>query len=171
MTSASKKTLDKKSALKTILLSGFVAGALDILGAFLVYSVIMKKAVPSQILRGIAAGIFGKRVVGTETVTALIGLLFHFIIAFSFAAEYFLVYPDVKFLHRNKMVSGLLYGIIVWAIMNFIVIPLSNVPSPDVYHAPFAWMSALRAVMILMICFGLPVSIITARYYKRHANR
>jgi hypothetical protein len=166
MTSASKKTLDKRSAIKTILLSGFVAGALDLLGAFLVYAVVMKTTTFPQILRGIAAGVFGKRIVGSETIMALLGLLFHFIIACSFAAEYFLIYPDVKFLRRNKIISGLLYGIIVWLIMTFIVLPLSNVPLPSVYHTPFAWLKALRSVTILMICVGLPISLTTAKYYK-----
>jgi hypothetical protein len=42
------------SALKTILLSGFVAGTLDILAAIIVYSFIMQKATATQILQGIA---------------------------------------------------------------------------------------------------------------------
>src|SRR5204863_5093406 len=102
---------DKDSSAKTILLSGFVAGTLDILGAFFVYSMIMKVVTPLQILRGIAAGVFGKNVIGSETVTALIGLLFHFFIAYIFAAGYFLIYPHIKFFHRNKIISGLIYGV------------------------------------------------------------
>ena len=91
----------------------------------------MKVVTPVQILQGIAAVAFGKTIIGNETIMALLGLLFHFIIAYSFAAGYFFIYPHVRFLHRNKIISGLLYGIIVWAIMNLIVVPLSNG-----HHAP-----------------------------------
>lgn len=161
MTTASPKKINRPSAAKTILLSGFVAGTLDILAAFLVYSVIMKVVTPLQILHGIAAGVFNKTVIGNETVMALIGLLFHFIIACIFAAGYFFIYPRIKFLHRNKIVSGLLYGIFVWAVMNRIVVPLSHA-----YHGPFVFNSFLRAVIILMLCIGLPISLITAKYYK-----
>jgi len=66
------------------MLCGFVAGSLDIPEAFFVYSFIMKVAVPAQILQGIAAGIFGKPVIGNYAIAimAFIGLLFHFIIAY-----------------------------------------------------------------------------------------
>ena len=144
------------------MLSGFVAGTLDILAAFLLYSAVLKVVTPIQILHGIAAGAFGKAVIGNESVMALIGLLFHFIIAYSFAAVYFFIYPRIKFLQRHVIISGLLYGAFVWAIMNLIVVPLSYA-----YHAPFAFNSFLRAIIILMLCIGLPVSIITSKYYTQ----
>jgi hypothetical protein len=161
MPTASSAPTGSSSALKTILLSGFIAGSMDMLGAILVYSDIMRKVTVLQILQGIAAGVFGKTTVSNPAIMALIGLGFHYIIAFSFATGYFLVYPFIPFLHKQKIISGLLYGIFVWAVMNFVVVPMSNA-----YHAPFAWPSAIRAAVILMICIGLPVSLITSGYYK-----
>jgi len=149
------------SAAKTILLSGFIAGTMDMLAAILVYSVVMQKVTAVQILHGIAAGVFGKNTVGNSTTMAFIGLGFHYIIAFCFAIGYFLVYPHVPFLRKQKIISGLLYGIFVWAVMNLFVVPMSNAN-----HGPFAWPSAIRAAAILMICIGLPISLITSRYYK-----
>ena len=149
------------SVAKTILLSGFIAGTMDILAAILVYSVIMQKVTAGQILQGIAAGVFGKTIVGTPMAMAVIGLAFHYFIAFCFAIAYFVAYPHIPFLRKQKIISGLLYGIVVWAVMNLIVVPMSNA-----YHAPFAWPSAIRAAAILMICIGLPISFITSRYYK-----
>jgi uncharacterized membrane protein YagU involved in acid resistance len=149
------------SAGKTILLSGFVAGTMDMLAAILVYSVIMQKVTTIQILHGIAAGVFGKDTVGSSTTMALIGLLFHYIIAYCFAIGYFIVYPYIPLLRKQKILSGLLYGLFVWAVMNLIVVPLSNA-----YHGSFKWDSALRAAAILMICIGLPISLITHSYYQ-----
>ncbi|HEX5150953.1 MAG TPA: YqhR family membrane protein [Parafilimonas sp.] len=157
---------NKSSATKTILLTGFIAGTLDILAAFFVYSFIMNVVTPLQILNGIAAGVFGKTVIGSKTVMALIGLLFHYFIAFSFTIGYFLVYPYAKFLHHNKIITGLLYGIFVWMVMNLIVLPLSNAR-----HAPFSWVPALRGCLILMFCIGLPIALLTARHYRNVLGR
>jgi hypothetical protein len=161
MSTSISKTANSPSAAKTILLSGFVAGTMDMLAAILVYSGIMQKVTIMQILHGIAAGVFGKDTVGSSTTMALLGLAFHYIIAYCFAIGYFIVYPHISFLRKQKIISGLLYGIFVWAVMNLIVVPLSNT-----YHAPFKWDSALRAAVILMFCIGLPISLITHRYYK-----
>jgi uncharacterized membrane protein YagU involved in acid resistance len=159
-----KNTSNKPSATKTILLSGFVAGTLDILAAFFVYSLIMKVATPVQILQGISATAVGKTTIQNAILMAIAGLFIHYVIAYCFAIGYFLVYPQIKFLHRNVIASGLLYGMIVWTIMNLIIVPLSNGHFPTIILNP-----CLRAIIILMICVGLPISIITSKYYKRHA--
>jgi hypothetical protein len=149
------------SKTKTILFAALLAGTLDILAAILVYDIIMQRVTAIQILDGIAAGLFGKTVSGNETDMAIMGLLLHYFIAFCFAAAYFFAFPKISFLKKNAVISGLLYGIIVWVIMNRIVVPLSQAS-----HGPFAWPAFLRGVTILMLCIGLPISIITARYYK-----
>ncbi|HEY2727278.1 MAG TPA: hypothetical protein VGI61_08905, partial [Parafilimonas sp.] len=151
---------------RTILLSGFVAGTLDILAAFFVYSVLMKVVTPVQILQGIATTAIGKATIQNETLMVITGLLIHYVIAYCFAIGYFLFYPRINFLHRNAIISGLLYGVIVWAIMNLIVVPLANSHFPTIILNAF-----LRAIIILMICIGLPISIITAKYYKRNAEQ
>jgi uncharacterized membrane protein YagU involved in acid resistance len=166
MSSSISKKNKAASATKTILLSGFVAGTLDILAAILIYAVIMQKVTAVQILNGIASGAFGKTTVGSPAIMALMGLAFHFIIAFCFAIGYFIVYPYIPFLGKQKIIGGLLYGMFVWAVMNLVVVPMSNA-----YHAPFAWPSAIRAASILMICIGLPISVITSRYYSAKHHR
>lgn len=158
---ASKEKNDKSSALKTILVTGLIAGTLDMLGAIVVYCIIMKVVTPVQLLNGIASGAFGKTVIGSTTLMALIGLLFHYFIALCFTTAYFLIYPRIKLLHGNAIITGLLYGIFVWIVMNLIVLPLSNA-----HHASFSWIPALRGAAILMICIGLPIAVLTARYYK-----
>jgi hypothetical protein len=122
------------SVTKTILLSGFLAGTLDIIAAIIIYSFIMHKATATQILQGIASGVFGKAAFSDGTGMALMGLLFHFIIAYCFAIGYFIVFPYLPFLRKQKILSGFLYGIFAWLVMNLIVLPLSNVN-----HAPFKW--------------------------------
>ncbi|MEP6513205.1 MAG: hypothetical protein ABJA79_05020 [Parafilimonas sp.] len=116
-TSLSPKSTSSPSAAKTILLSGLVAGTLDILIAIVVYALIMHKVTAMQILQRIASGVFGKTSVGSETTMALIGLTFHYIIAYCFAIGYFIVVLYIPFLSKQKIISGLLYGIFVWLVM------------------------------------------------------
>ncbi|SFQ04295.1 hypothetical protein [Parafilimonas terrae] len=152
----------KASRTKTIFLAGFIAGTLDASGGVIVYCLLMKVVTVTQLFHGIAAGLFGDTIIGSENVMAVIGLLLHYFIAFCFATGYFFVYPHLRFLQKNAFISGLLYGLIVWVIMNLIVIPLSQA-----HHSPPTWPGFLRGAVILMICIGLPISFITASFYKK----
>lgn len=150
------------SAIQSILLAGFIAGTLDAAGAVIVYCLLMKVVTVTQLFHGISSGLFGNTIIGNENVMAVIGLLLHYFIAFCFATGYFFVYPHLRFLQKNAFISGLLYGLIVWIIMNLIVVPLSRA-----HHSPPTWPGFLRGAGILMVCIGLPVSFITASFYRR----
>jgi uncharacterized membrane protein YagU involved in acid resistance len=149
------------SRVKSILLTGLVAGTLDMSAALLVYTVIMQKVTAVQLLQGIASGIFGKAAQEGGLTMACYGFIFHYIIAFSFTIGYFLVFPRISFLRNHKIISGLLYGVFAWLVMNRIVLPLSNA-----HMSPFKWSYALLGMSILMLCIGLPISLLTHRYYS-----
>lgn len=155
----------RSSKIQTILLAGFIAGTLDALGAVIVYCLLMKVVTVTQLFHGISSGLFGDTIIGNESVMAVIGLLLHYFIAFCFATAYFFVYPRLSFLQKNAFISGLLYGLIVWVIMNLVVIPLSRM-----HHSSPTWPGFLRGAGILMVCIGLPISFITASFYKKKIN-
>lgn len=144
----------------TILSATLVAGALDILAAFLVYTVILEKTSPARILMSIASGIFGKAAYSGGTPMVITGLLLHFLIAFIFSVFYYLIYPGLSFLHRRKLLSGILYGIFIWLVMNLGVLPIvfKGMPLPD----PAA---ALLGIGIVIAAVGIPIAYImsTAR--------
>ena len=162
MSKISDSPVNKKSETKTILLIGIIAGTLDILAAFIVYAQILKLTTPIQMLSNIARTAVSKTLIENEKILALIGLLFHYIIAYCFATLYFLIYPRIKFLRKSSIVSGLLYGIFVWVIMNLIVLPLTGSK-----FGPFPLIPLLRTIIILIVCIGLPIAILTAQYYKK----
>jgi hypothetical protein len=54
----------------------------------------------------------------------------------------------------------LLYGMLVYAIMNFIVLPLSAVP-PRPSAATIA--GRVNVVLALMFCIGMPVALLVKR--------
>lgn len=149
------------SKLRTILLSGFLAGTLDLMGAFLVYSVIQHVATPQQILQHIASGALKQQAFAGGWTTAIYGLVFHFCIALAFAAFYFFLFPYLALLRKNKIVSGLVYGIFVWVVMNLIVL---QIVFPN--KQPMAPEAIAVSMGILMVMVGLPIAWITDRHYS-----
>ncbi|WP_234733664.1 DUF1440 domain-containing protein [Tellurirhabdus bombi] len=145
------------SALKAILWAGFVAGTLDALAAVVVLG--KMKAIP--VFKYIASGFFGREAFTGGIDMVGYGVLFHYLIALAFTLVYFFIFPYLPFLRKEKIASGLLYGICVWVIMNFVVLPLSNVPP-----TPFTWQNVLVGILLLMFLVGLPISWIIHRYYR-----
>jgi uncharacterized membrane protein YagU involved in acid resistance len=152
-------------ALNVILRAGLIAGTLDILAAITVYAIILDKATATQILQGIASGIFGRSAYAGGAAMAFTGLALHYLIAMSFTVAYFLVSPYLPVLHKQPIISGLLYGAIVWMIMNLAVLPLSAYKQPPLRLGP-----SLLGMAILMLAIGIPVAIMAARYYSRQTS-
>jgi hypothetical protein len=144
---------------KVILLTGFIAGSLDLTGA-IISSTIMNQKFPSKIFHYIASGIFGKEAFSGGNIMILWGLLFHYIIAYTFTFFYFWIYPKIGFLAINRVASGLLYGAFVWVIMNRVIVPLSNVP-----QGPFNLTGAIVGMVVLMLAIGLPIAFNAQKYY------
>ena len=93
------------------------------------------------------------------------GLLLHYLIAFLFTFFFFRVYPKIKKAFGNKILLGIIYGIFVWCVMNLLVVPLSNVA-----HRDFNLVNAGINMGILIICIGLPLSLMADAFYKKSAG-
>lgn len=159
----SGKPIAKK--IKPILAAGLLVGSLDILSAFVDYYIATGKN-PTRVLKYIASGIFGKKALADGISMIVAGLLFHFIIAFSFTIFFFWIYPKMKILSKNRIMTGIAYGIFIWTVMNLLVLPLSNVP-------PFAFKLSrmIKAVLILIVMIGLPLSFIAHNYFHKKRLR
>lgn len=147
----------RQLARRTILWAGLVAGTLDITAAILVYTRSLPMA--ERLLQGIASGLIGKAAANGGIATALLGLLCHFVIATSWAAIYFAASRRMHFLLEHEIISGIAYGLIVYAVMNHIVIPLSAIGP-----RPFSLPAAARAAAILVVCIGLPIATIVHKF-------
>ena len=150
------------SNLKTIFLTGLLVGSLDILTALIDYYITRGKN-PLIVLKFIASGVLGKKALtgGTDMIAA--GFLFHYIIAFSFTIFFFWLYPKLRILSRNRILTGIAYGIFIWCIMNFLVLPLSNIPSPITYKVS----KVIKATLILIVMIGLPLSFIAYNMFHK----
>jgi hypothetical protein len=148
-----------KNAIKIIIFTGFVVGTLDMIGALMVY-----QADAARMFRFIASGAFGA---GTAfsggAIMVVSGIVFHYAIAFAWTIFFFFIYPWLPILWKNKYITGALYGLFIWVIMNKVVLPLSAIPS-----GPFDLASATIGASILIVAVGLPIALLMHRYYTRN---
>jgi uncharacterized membrane protein YagU involved in acid resistance len=109
-----------------ILLGGLIAGAFDIIYAFVVYGPLSYGISPQRILQSVAAGWIGREAsqAGGWN-TAMLGLGTHFLIATIMAAVYVFLSKSFGALTRNPILWGFVYGLILYVAMNYIVVPLS----------------------------------------------
>ncbi|MBI1769703.1 MAG: hypothetical protein HYR67_15150 [Bacteroidetes bacterium] len=145
---------------KAIFMAGLLAGTLDIIAAC-IQAYLVKSITPDRILLYIATSLFGRDAYAGGISMILVGLLIHYLIATGWTTLFFLSYPKINFLTQNKIVVGLLYGVFVWVMMNRVLVPLTRVAT-----GPFKLSNALIGCAILMMCIGLPISIMAHRYYS-----
>ena len=132
--------------------AGLIVGILDITAACIQYFINTGKG-PADVLKFVASGAFGKAAFTDGITMPLLGLLFHFIIAFGFTFFFFWLTNKFPQLLHTKLITGIAYGIFIWTIMNMIVVRLSNTPK-----FPFHPTKALMATGILIICVGIPLA-------------
>lgn len=155
----------KSTAGSTIVRAGLLSGLLDAIAASVMFMITSGGKSPELVWRYVASAVLKADAYSGGKVVILWGLLFHFMIAFIWTCLYFVAYPYIKFLHRNSIVSGLLYGIVIWIGMNFVVVPISFAKKGS-----FDLIKALPGIIVLMVCVGLPIAIIVGRYYKRRGT-
>lgn len=147
--------------LKQILKTTLLAGSLDILAAFL-NSYLRNKTSPGIVLQYIASGVMGNIAFEGGYASMALGLFFHFMIAFSCTAIFFVLFPTLKFLNRSVLLNSVLIALAGWAVTNLLVMPVSRVS-----QGAFVLSRALIAIGILIICIGFPIAISAKRYYLR----
>lgn len=157
----------KPNAFETIVYGGLAIGILDALDASIFFTLYYD--IPfTRVWQGVAAGILGGPASATGGwSTALLGLFLHFVIAFIVAAVYYAASRNVPFLIRQPLISGLAFGVIVNFLMQYVVIPLSEVGGP----APFSLWPFLNGLIGHAFLVGLPAALIAAWSARAHVKR
>ncbi|MBL7698320.1 MAG: hypothetical protein JNK79_09185 [Chitinophagaceae bacterium] len=150
---------------KFILVTGLIAGTLDIIGAFILQYFRSGK-ISITLLNYIAGGWLGvEKAMKGGTGAALLGLLSHYFIATCFVTFFFLLYPRIKILRFNAIVIGLLYGLFIDTVMSRIVLPLSALNT----HPDFNLTRFLTNSLVVGIAVGVPAAIASRKYYTPRA--
>jgi len=148
--------MKKFRALRAIVTAGVVVGILDISSAFVIW---WQRGVALQRgLQGIAAGLLGTKSYEGGMATAALGLALHFFIAFVVVSIFYLASRKVAFLIKRPFVSGVFYGIGVYIVMYWIVLPAAF---STFRHRPS---NELLELAIHICLIGLPTAFIVRRY-------
>src|SRR5512139_597886 len=158
-TIALTSTSKSNSLLRQIALGGLIIGTADaIIYHWFVTSVLGGYPL-TTVLQYIASGVLGESAFAGGTATALLGLLFHYIISFLIAGVFILSANRIPILRRHPFVSSLLYGFGVLIVMNMIVIPLSAAPPLPAPTTPQLIVNLMDHVLVV----GLPLGILISR--------
>jgi hypothetical protein len=164
MTAAATTILSPRSkGSKIVLIGGLVAGALDLTAAFVV-SWLRAGVSPVRVMQSVASGLLGPAAFTGGAGAAVLGVAAHFFIATVWTALFYFASRRLRFMVDRPVVSGLLYGVAVYAFMNFVVIPLSAVP-PRATPVPIS--GRIIGLLVIMFCIGLPIALIVRRYSER----
>lgn len=151
--------MKNSGAFRTILTAGLVVGVLDISSAFVIW---WQRGVGAQRgLQGIAAGLLGANSYQDGLVTAGLGLALHFFVAFVVVSVFFTASRKIEFLTVHAVVSGVLYGIGVYLVMYWLVLPMAF---PTFRHHVG---NDLLAIAIHISLIGLPCALIVRHYSQR----
>lgn len=117
-------------AVAAILIGGLIAGVFDILYAFVVYGPLApslglpSSSTPIEILQSVYGGWVGRDAAHAGgSNAAILGACTHFGIAIVMAAVYAALFSRPG--ARNPILWGFVYGLILFVVMNYIVVPLS----------------------------------------------
>jgi hypothetical protein len=148
--------MKNSGAFRAILAAALVVGVLDISSAFVIW---WQRGVGTRRgLQGIAVALLGANSYDGGLVTAGLGLALHFFVAFVVVTVFYLASRRIGFLTLHPVVSGVLYGIGVYIVMYWLVLPTAF---PTFRHRLG---NDLLAVAIHISLIGLPCALIVRRY-------
>jgi hypothetical protein len=143
--------------LKAIVWGGTACAILDGLAASVQFG--LKGIKPLRVWQGVASGLLGERAFRQGWASGSFGLLLHCAIAFSVATVFVEAYTQIPLLARTYWISGAAYGVLVFVVMNFVVVPLSaRAKRPG--SSQF-----MVSQLIFHVCFvGLPIAFAANRF-------
>lgn len=83
-----------------------------------------------------------------------------------FTVFFYLVFKPLALYRVPKLILGVLYGAVVWCIMNLLVVPNSLAK-----QGPFTFKGVSQSMGILMIAIGIPLAYLVSHQYSKHEIR
>ena len=139
-----------------VLAGGLVAGTLDITYACVFWAI--KAGAPAQrIFQSVARGLLGPASFRGGAATAALGLFLHYFIATVMSITYYLFARRWAALHKQPFRYGAAYGLVLYAVMNYIVVPLSAAGGGS--QGPRLWIAL--SIVVHMFLIGVPIAFFT----------
>ena len=141
----------RSSAWRNVIAGGLVMGTLDLIFACSFWS-LSHGVPPMRILQSIAAGVQGTAAFAGGESSALLGAACHYFIATMMVLAYYLVGTRFATLLQHPVRYGLPYGLLLYATMTWIVVPLSNAPTPKALNPTWTIASIVMHLILGVIC-------------------
>ena len=143
-------------AVRGIAITGLIVGTMDITSAIII--TLLRGGTVMRLMQFIASGLLGKQAFQGGLPIAALGLALHFLIAFGLVTVFYFASSRLAFLREYAVASGIIYGLVVFAVMNLIVLPLSAAA------ARHSLSGDLIQIGIHMFVIGLPTSLLLRRF-------
>ena len=150
---------------EAILWGGLTAGACDAIYASAIWT--LRGSTPARVWQSVASGVLGRETAITGGLpTAFLGITIHFFIALTAAAVYVTVSRFWPLLRERAIPCGMAFGLMVWAFMQYVVIPLSRIVRRPSTGPFFTW-DLLGALAIHAFGIGLPIALNARKFLGR----
>ena len=160
-----QKNLNRNGLFKTVILTGLLAGTLDIASAYITVTVKSGKF-PATMFNYIAGGALGlDTAMHGGNAAAFLGLFFHYFIAMAWTVFFFLIFPCLRLLWYNRYLVGMLYAVFVNVVMGQVILKLTPLP-----RGPFSLGNAFTDWLVFGVIFGIPIVYSAYRYYGVEAS-
>lgn len=144
------------SVLKSLLYGGLIAGTIDIGAASLISTLS-----PLIILQAVASGLLGRGAFQGGAGVMVLGMLLQWGMSILIAACFTLAANQWPSLARRWFLWGTLYGVVVFIVMNYVVVPLSA--ASHKWTHPLSWFLENGAAMLV---FGWIVAFTANRFLR-----
>lgn len=141
-----------RSPVRWIIAGGLLIGTLDL--AFAIGFWALRGVAPIRIAQSIAAGVLGEASYDGGRGSALLGVALHYVIATLFVLAYWLVARRLRGLLQRPWACGVLYGALLYLVMNFVVLPLSAAGPPSFANTAWVVASVAMHLAIGILCAG-----------------
>lgn len=129
-----------------------VIGSLDAAYAIVFWA--FRGAGPLRIFQSIAAGLLGRSAFSGDLPTAMLGMALHYGISFGIVLVYWTVSRSLDLLTLRPVLCGAIYGVLVYIVMNYAVIPLSATSRPRFL---LSWV--VCSVIVQAFLIGVPAAL------------
>jgi hypothetical protein len=111
---------------RAIVAGGLAAAVLDAVDALVAYKLAYGMS-PGVIYQFVASGLLGKAAYAGGAAAVLLGVAVHLLVAFTAATVFVVASERLPGLRRDAVGWGLAFGVAVYGVMTFVVIPLSRI--------------------------------------------
>jgi uncharacterized membrane protein YagU involved in acid resistance len=140
-----------------ILSGGAIGGALDLL--FAVSFAGYNGAPPTRVFQTIASGLLGSAAFDGGGGVSVLGVVCHLSMALIWAALFAAAAWRYPALIRRPIISGAVFGIVVFLCMRLIVLPVSAFPRPVTFEP----LSTTLDLLSHMFLFGTPIALFVSK--------